>query len=211
MHEYLDPASLLFKITYSIVGSIVAGLVCGVFVMRRALKKLNNREFFDQVNFSLNIIQGNQLKLRTLIEKPASEVFNNEAMINLVNKACKKAKPGEPFLQIENPKDHWHCLNAALNELSEKFAEGFLRDDLNLNKRKVTYVIALTCEASDQIKTRKVRVMMIKQSLLEEFPEDELSVEFESHKTRIETLKYLSEAYTKDKEDYRFMHMEICV
>ena len=54
MLENFDLVSLLFKFAYSIFGPLVAGLVCGVFVMWRSQRKLDSREFFNQINFSLN-------------------------------------------------------------------------------------------------------------------------------------------------------------
>ncbi len=190
---------------------LIAGLIGGSIVMLQARKRLSKRDFLDRVNFSLNIIQHGRLHLRTIIEKPATEVFLNPAIIKKVSRASKKTTANDPLLPIGKKNDYWLCLNAALNEVSEKFAHGYIRQDITGDARTETYVLCLTCEVSDHMNTRKVRVMMIKKSLLEYFPTADPKVDAVTHATRIRTLRQLSEAYSSGQREECFMEFELSV
>jgi hypothetical protein len=190
---------------------VVAGLVCGVFVSWQAKRSLNRREFLDRVNFSLNILQDGRLKLRTVIEKPATEVFLNPEIIRMVNRATALTTPEDCLLPIRKPDDYWLCLNALLNEVSEKFSRGFLEQDMNAPIRAETYVMCLTCEVADNIRTRKLRAMLIKKSALLDFPATDPEVDFPSHTTRIITLRQLARDYRSAEKKHCFVELELCV
>ena len=200
----------VFGMVKSLVLPAITGLVCGVFVSWQAKKSLNRREFLDRLNFTINILDGGRLKIRTLIEKPGSDVFLNPLITKLVNRAAQRTTRDDCLLPIEDPNDYWLCLNALLNEVSEKFADGFLKVDMGLPVHRETYIMCLTCEVSDNIRTRKIRAMLTKKSVLLNFPETDPEVDFPSHTTRIVTLRQLARDYRSGLKDHCFIELELC-
>ncbi len=202
-------ADLLINFLKSLLMPVAVGLVCGWFVTYQAKRSFGKREFLDRVNFSLNILKDGRLLIRTLMEKPGDEVFLNPLLVKIVNHAATKTTREDCLLPI-NPKDYWFCLNALLNEVSEKFSAGFLKQDLNQPVDATRYVMCLTCEVAPNIKTRKVRVMLIKKSLLENFPATDPLVDFESHTVRIVTLRQLARDYQNEEKKHCFIEVELC-
>jgi hypothetical protein len=96
-----------------------------------------------------------------------------------------------------------------LNELSEKFGEGQIRRDMNLQVTAATYLICLTSESAGEVRTRKIRAMLIQKELLEKLPESEPKLESPNHATRWVTLKYLAKEFQVNP--HKFRAVEICV
>lgn len=208
MNVFLD---VTFSVLKSLLMPVVVGLICGIFVSRQARKNLSRREFLDRLNFSLNIVKDGRLRIRTLIEKPTAEVFLNPAITKMVNRAANQTTEDDCLLPINDGGDYWLCLNALLNVVSEKFSDGFLKLDMDAAANAQTYVMCLTCEVADNIKTRKVRAMLIKKSVLQNFPTHDLAVDFPSHTTRIVTLRQIARDYCSGEKKERFVEIELCV
>ncbi|MDF1814714.1 MAG: hypothetical protein P1V20_21085 [Verrucomicrobiales bacterium] len=200
----------LWDILRSLLMPMIGGLIGGFFVSWQAKKRIEKREFLDRVNFSLNMIKEEQLRFRTLLEKPGAEVFLNPEITKMVNRAAKLTTGDDSLLPIPK-KDYWLCLNALLNEVSEKFASGFLKIDMDCSSCSTTYVMCLTCEVSDDIKTRKIRAMLMKKSLIENLPAQDPQVERPSHKVRVVTLRQLAAAYQDPARNHCFVEVELCV
>lgn len=190
---------------------VIAGLFMGAgwyFGKRKAKRDWQKREFFGRVNFSLNTMVDGVLKIRTLSEKSCEEVFLNQVAAQRVSAAARETTPADPTLPL--PKDdYWYYLNAVLNELSEQFADGALRRDMGLPVKSVEYVIALTCESAGEMRTRKVRAMVIRKTLLTELPEERPDFEAATHITRWSTLNTLAVMYAQ--EPWKFLTVELCV
>lgn len=206
---------MIFEVMVNLVKSafypVIIGLVAGYFVAWQARRNLTQRRFLDRVNFSLNIVQDGRLKIRTLIEKPGSVVFLNPAILRIVDKAAQETTEDDCLVPIKDTEDYWLCLNSLLNEISEKYSAGFLRQDMNSAVNSETYVMCLTCEVSDNIRTRKIRAMLAKKSLLENFPAEDPEVDSPSHTTRIKTLRQLSRDYTSGEHAHKFIEVELCM
>ena len=178
-------------------------LVGWFFGRRRAKASWAKREFFDRVNFSLNTLSDpgppgdggepgpRTLRIRTLAEMNAGDVFLNSAARDAVTAAARKTTVADPTLPLPR-EDYWFHLNAVLNELSERTAGGTLRRDLGLDVRCGTYLVALTCEAAGAMRTRKVRAMVMRKDALLALPADPPRFEAASHSTRWETLRFLA-------------------
>mgnify|MGYP006969376905 CR=1 FL=1 len=190
---------------------IATGLVFMVigwyFGKRRAQASWAKKEFLDRLNISLNIIEDGKLLIRTMLEKRCEEVFLNRVAVDRVLRAAKETTAENPLLPL--PKDdYWYYLNAVLNEIAEKFSAGQLKRDMGASVERVMYVICLTCECAGPMKTRKVRAMMIRKSLLEKLPEEQPQIESPHHVTRWDTLKKLAAAYKSSP--HQFLDIEIC-
>lgn len=191
---------------------VITGLVLMVIGWylghRRASADWKKQEFYDRLNVSLNMIQDGTLKIRTLSEKRCEDVFLNLAAAHTVQKLARQTTGNDPILPIP-ASENWFYLNAILNDLSEQFAIGFLKSDMGAQVTTATYLIALTCESVGEMKTRKIRAMVVRKSLLTNLPEEMPRLEASHHITRWSTLQRLASEFQKRPE--RFKEVELAV
>ncbi len=172
----------------------------------RARRRWEKKEFFDRLNVSLNEITDGTLRIRTVLEKSCQDIFLNSVAAGAVADAAQETTIEDPTLPL--PKgEYWYYLNSVLNEVAEKFSNGVIRRDMGLETKTTAYVFCLTSECDDDVKTRKVRAMLIRVSLLENLPEDTPQLERESHSVRWNTLNILARERTKNP--WKFLEMEI--
>jgi hypothetical protein len=175
---------------------------------RRAKAKWQKREFGDRLNVSLNILTDGRLFIRTLLEKGLAEVFLNSAAVDVVTAATKQTTGADPILPLPK-EDYWYYLNAVLNEISERFADGQVKRDLGQPVNCGSYAMCLTYESVGQLKTRKVRAMLIRKETLLSLPVEPPKFTSEHHITRWETLHKIKAAY--QTKPWQFISVEICV
>lgn len=179
------------------------------FGKRKARSDWRKREFFHRLNVSLNLLAPNEpLQIRTLLEKTCEEVFLNAVATENVATAARKTKPDNPLLPLPQA-DYWQYLNAVLNEIAEKFSVGEIRRDLGLPVTRAKYLICLTCECAGEMRTRKVRAMVIQKKHLQNLPATQPQLEHATHITRWETLKVMAEQYKKNP--WQFIEMDLSV
>jgi hypothetical protein len=188
-----------------IVGSAVVGWWFG---KRRARQAWRKREFLDRLNFFLTTLKDGKLLIRTLMEKRCDEVFLNTVASEAVVASARQTTESDPLLPLPEA-DYWFYLNAVLNELAEKFAEGSLRRDLGQPVTCGRYLICLTSEAAGTARTRKVRSLVVQKSLLVNLPAAVPLLEAPSHSTRWKTLQQLAALYAATPD--RFLEVELCV
>ncbi len=193
----------------SILGGILA-LAAAAFAWWRARLAWKKRRFLHRVNFSLNYVQGNALKFRTLRESDIDDVLlNNKHAVDLVTKLAERTTLDDPFLGL--PRDEaWVVLNSVLNELSEQFAAGFLATSMGLPTRAEKYVLGLTCEKDPDVRINKVRVMIIAESLLQKIEGlPGLAFEKEHHQIRLKTLIRMAQTYRDPKRRHLLLVVEL--
>jgi hypothetical protein len=179
------------------------------FGKRKARSDWRKREFFHRLNVSLNLlIPGEPLQIRTLLEKKCEDVFLNVVATDAVAAAARHTTATNPLLPLPQA-DYWQYLNAVLNEISEQYSIGEIRRDLGLPVTRGKYLICLTCECAGEMRTRKVRAMVIQKKHLENLPAVQPKLEHASHVTRWETLKILAEQYKKNP--WQFIELELSV
>lgn len=111
--------------------------------------------------------------------------------------------PGEvvrqdAFLELA-PDDTFLVLNAILNELSQSFAAGALAKSMGLPVHSQWYVFGITCEWDDEVKNRKIRVMIIAEDLLESLDRlPPLEYQHPWHRVRHATLLTMLGLYRED-------------
>jgi hypothetical protein len=185
----------------------VVSLAFGAWVgRRRARREWAKKEFLERINFSLNSIVDNTLRIRTLIEMNTIDVFLNKVATERITDAAARTDARSALLPLEKD-DRWFLLNGVLNQLSEKFSEGFLRRDLGLPVRSANYLVCLTFESAGDLKTRKIRVMIMRKDLLTALPADPPAFERPHHKTRWMTLQQLAASYLAEPD--QFMDVEL--
>ncbi len=181
-------------------GILIAG-VGWYFGRRRAQASWKKQEFLNRVNVSLNRIENGVLQIRTISEKLAEEVFLNQHASEKMQSYAVKTTAENPVLPIPNG-EQWFYLNSVLNEVSEKFSDGLIRHDMGLDVKTETYVLCLTCECGGELKTRKVRAMLIKKSLLQGLGDEAPRFEQPQHQLRWKTLKFLQSRLTSHPNDF---------
>ncbi|NQT11577.1 MAG: hypothetical protein HQ582_02440 [Planctomycetes bacterium] len=176
----------------------------------RARSVWKSRDFMTRVNFSLNYVEGGHLKIRTLGEMDISQILlGNEHGKRVVLHAASRTTVEEPLLRLPE-KDAWLVLNSILNELSERFAEGYVAASMGLPTRTARYVFTVTCEKHHDIRMNKIRVMIVERSLLMKIDEQQgLEVERKSHHVRYETLKTMRKLYLDGAHSHAFMEIEL--
>ncbi len=207
MHELIRTVTELISEHGLKILSAAAFTIAGWAVAHwRASRAWRRREFFGRINFSLNTITDGTMRIRTLNEKSCADVFLNEVAVRKMDRLMGQTTPQDPVIPI--PKnDCWYYLNAVLNELSEQFAAGLLARELGHDVRSAQYLICLTNECHGEMRTRKLRAMVIRKDLLQQLPEDTPAFESPHHQVRWTTLQHLSERYAR--EPWRFLEVEL--
>jgi hypothetical protein len=185
------------------VGGVAAGALWGRW---RARRKWARREFLDRLNVSLNTLENGWLRLRTLLEKDAQEVFLNQTAVRMVQEAAGRCTEADPILDLPAD-DAWFVLNGVLNEISEKFADGLLRRDMGLPVTGCRYLMCLTFEVAGSVRTRKVRAMLVRKDVLEALPAECPKLESPNHVTRWSTLQAMAKAW--DTRRHLFQELEL--
>lgn len=175
---------------------------------RRAQKAFRKRQFFERLNISLNSIVDDTLQIRTLSEKTSSEVFLNTVAVEKLLKAAAKTTVEDPLIPFDSD-DHWFYLNSVLNEVSEQFADGFLQREAGQPTETVSFVICLTNECDGNLRTRKIRAMVVRRDLLENLPEKCPQLEQDHHDTRWKTLTIMARRWKENP--IQFKELELVV
>ena len=189
---------------------VAAGFtILGWFVGRwRAARDWKRREFFNRLNVSLNTIVQGKLLIRTGLEKSCEEVFLNKVAVDRLLQAAAKTTIDKPIIPIEQ-EDRWFFLNAVLNELSETFSAGLFKREAGQSHESIRYLICLTNECAGEIKTRKIRAMVIRKDLLLKLADEPPQFESPNHSIRWKTLHAMKSMY--NTEPSHFIEAEIIV
>ena len=204
---------VLAKLPSLVAGALISLVSFGIgrwWGRWKAGREWRRKEFFNRIIVSLNIFADDYLKIRTVMEDSLEKVFLNQVAIDKVLRAAKACTADAPILPIEKA-DRWYILNFALNEVAERFAEGQVKQDAGLPVTKVKYALFLTCELVGEERIRKIRAMLIRESLLRDFPYLATMPKLENpwHEDRVKTLRQASALYAKEPD--QFLTLEVCV
>jgi hypothetical protein len=174
----------------------------------RAARSWKNRDFFNRLNVSLNTLHDGRLLIRTVLEKTCEEVFLNKVAVERLIKAAQQTTKDNPFVPVP-AEDRWFYLNAVLNELSETFAEGLFRREAGRPHDALRYLICLTNECDGDVRTRKIRAMVIRRDTLLNLPTEQPALESPNHAVRWKTLQQMQKKLMTDPA--AFIEAEIVV
>lgn len=178
----------------------------------RARYLWRKRQFLTRINFSLNFMDGNTLRFRTIRENDvAHALLNNAHAIRTLLRAARADRPGA-FLLFDDKEEAWTILTTLLNELSSQLAEGYFARSMGLPTRSEWYKIGLTCEKHGDLKSTKIRVMLVPRKMLEVI--DQLTdVQFEAkhHHIRLTTLREMAEIAKDEKLRHNLMDIEVSI
>jgi len=202
------------KIAVTIIVSVVTSLAAFAFGRYygrwKARREWESKEFLNRVIISLNILNDGTLKIRTVLERSIEEVFLNPIAVEKIQAAVKLCTSDNPILPIPKA-DRWYLLNFVLNAVAEHFIAGQLKLDAGQHVTTLRYALFLTCEVVGDERVRKVRAMLVRVDVLENFPYLETMPKLENpwHEDRIKTLRRAA-AVLKTEPD-NFLMLETCV
>jgi len=149
------------------------------------------KEFMGHVNFSLNYIVDGKLAMRTLAEVRAADVWLNDLGVNQVRRAADRTTSDQPFVWLSDPADMAFVNRAVLNVLSERFSGTYVAQSMGLPVETATYWFAITMERYDDMRTLKLRVLLVKADDLETVfaPENPVAIPSEIYRPRLQTLR----------------------
>ena len=165
--DALTPIHEALKPFYSYIALAVTWVGLGLAWWRRR-RAWHNKEFLGQVNFSLNLF-GDSLQMRTLLETDTLQVWPNAHGVGLLRKAAERTTHDDPFIRLAEPSDRDYLHRAVKNTLSELCPAAFISAALGGKVLRGTFLFALTCERYPEIRTIKLRVLVIEQATLREW------------------------------------------
>ena len=188
-----------------VAGSLIVDhwlkIVCGVLLafggtllarwkQRRDYYK---REFLQRLNLSLNYIEDGVLRIRTIFEMNLGEVLFNQELVNQVLKAAK-----DKTVLLKMDKDtQWLVNNSILNEIAERFSEGQIAHERGMPVCIAKYAFCLTCEKDDDVRVRKLRVMLVQESMMDRLLNGKPpQYERPYHNVRWNTLRDMAKAWS---------------
>ena len=180
----------------------------------RAARRWQRREFFHHLTVSLNTIyerDGTEtLGIRTILEKATKDVFLNPIAAEQFERYAQQTTDQMSIVRIPEV-DRWHLLNAVLNEVAEKFAQGMVDRDMGLPVQTTRYVLFLTREVDGDVRTHKPRAMLARKDhlLAGRYDSDDAPLALESphHQKRVRTLR--EARVLLEAEPDHFMELEI--
>ncbi len=176
----------------------------------KASRQWHRKEFLDRIIVSLNIFADGYLKIRTVLERSVDEVFLNRMAVDKVEVAARATTVDNPIMPIPKA-DRWFLLNFVLNAVAEHFVAGHIRQDAGEKVTVIRYALFLTCELVGDERIRKVRAMLVRRDLLDNFPYMDSLPKLENawHEDRIRTLRRAAELYKREPD--HFLILEVCV
>lgn len=178
-----------------LVWIVAAAATASYLAGRRNRSLWLQRSFLDRLNVSLNSISDGKLRIRTVLETDVESIFLNRSAAKAIADLARQTTKDDPIIPVPR-EDCWYYLNSVLNEISERFSTGFVRQDAGLEITRVAYLICLTCEQAGTVRTQKVRAMLIQKSTLENLPPECPELEDPTHVTRWETLQTLAQRWS---------------
>lgn len=177
---------------------------------RQASRQWYAKEFLDRIIVSLNILADGHLKIRTVMERSLDEIFLNKLAVAKVWAAARATTLDNPVMPVAK-EDRWFLLNFVLNAVAEHFVGGNIRQDAGQPVTVVRYALFLTCELVGEERIRKVRAMMVRRDVLENFPYPDTLPALENHwhDDRVRTLRKAAAAFAKEPD--QFLMVEVCV
>ena len=193
--------------TVTTIVSFIAGRFWGYY---RARRQWVHKDFLGRIIVSVNLFQENRLRIRTIMERTLEEIFPNAIAVEKIRSAAGQTTLADPMLPMAK-EDCWFLLNFVLNQVAEHFTQGIVKMDAGVPVTKITYALFLTCEVLGEERIRKIRALMLRKDLLENFPYPDSMPELENvwHADRIVTLRKAAETYRRNPE--QFLFLEVCV
>mmetsp|Transcript_3830 Transcript_3830/g.4404 ORF Transcript_3830/g.4404 Transcript_3830/m.4404 type:complete len:216 (+) Transcript_3830:261-908(+) len=196
--------------------SVVASWILYLVYQYRRNKSFKEKNFKESVQFSLTYVDSktNTLRIRTLMELPGARVFHNQYALDKVTDAAAGTTLDDAFIKLGKSSDQDFMLVSALNALSSKYSDVFLREAItgdieSGSSRK--FVFGVSNEKYDTMTFYKLRVMVMAEDLVQKFNDpayvDSLNYEVPYHNIRARTMAQMAGHYAEDNGVCRGMYL----
>lgn len=201
-------AWLLAVISASIIRSFgAAGGGSLVFVGKYILgrRQYAKGDQSNIVNVTLNTLRNGKLSIDTLVgDKLLQEVWPNVYHWSKLKAAAKRCTEDDPVIKfIVNGKrnDYRHTYDPLISMIAERCSNnGSIDLALGAPVTEHRFVIALTFEVLNNIRSRHFRVMMIAENELLAMADGPVLVERPEHLGRIKTIKNIAQQYKSNPD-----------
>ena len=197
----METALTFLKDHWSKFIGLIVGFIPVLWGIYRARREWRKREFMSRFSISLNVLrqdaEGTTLWLPAAGEYDLEEVFHRNRMaVKIVRKAASLTTPEEPFLLTIPEDDRASILNEVANRVEVMLREGSFAVLAGLPVRFVPVVLGLTCEKGADVRIRKVRAMVVEESLLRGIDQiGEVRFDKPHHVVRLQTLRHMAKLY----------------
>jgi hypothetical protein len=198
----LETALTFLKDHWSKFIGVIVGFIPVLWGIYRARREWRNRQFMSRFSISLNVLRpdpdGMTLWIPAAGEYDLEEIFHRNRMaVKIVRKAASLTTPTEPFLVTIPEDDRASILNEVANRVEVMLREGSFAVLAGLPVRFVPVVLGLTCEKGADVRIRKVRAMVVEESLLRGIDQiGELRFDKPHHVVRLQTLRHMAKLYS---------------
>jgi len=122
----------------------------------------------------------------------------NEHGVAVVRNAATQTTTEMPFVQISDQEERDAIMIGLLNVLSERYSDVFVAKSLGVPVLTDTFLFGLTWERYGEMKTEKLRAIVIRKTELEFLiaHKTPISTYHESHQPRLETLRVMGALWT---------------
>ena len=194
---------LIFLCTTAV--SFVVGRLWGQY---RAREEWSQKSLKGRINIGVNSIIDGCLKIRSLTERSLEEVFLNPIAVKKIRAAATQTTLDNPLLPLEQD-DCWFLLNFVLSSFAERFSAGVIRYDAGQPVQILHYRLFLTCEKVGEDRIHKVRALLLREELLQDFPyHDKMpTLEDPAHADRVTTLRTAARMF--ETHPHFFMRVEL--
>jgi hypothetical protein len=200
-----DALALLQEHWPKLVGLIV-GFIPVLWGIYRARRLWRTRDFMNRFSISLNILrqdeEGSVLWIPAAGEYDVEEVFHrNRTGSKIVRQAAYATTPEQPFLVTIPPEDRMSILNEVANRVEVMLCHGSFAALAGLPVQFVPLVLGLTCEKGADVRIRKIRALVVEESLLKNIGKI-AGVRFDKphHIVRAQTLRKMAKLYEEQPD-----------
>jgi hypothetical protein len=182
---------------------LVIGFIPVLWGIYQARRQWRTHEFMSRFSVSLNILrqdpEGSVLWIPAAAEYDVEEVFHrNRTAVKIIRKAARATTPEEPFLVTIPEDDRRSLLNEVGNRVEVMLREGSFAALAGLPVRYLNLVVGLSCEKGADVRIRKIRALIVEESLLRTI--DKIAtVRFDKphHVVRAQTLRRMASLYAE--------------
>lgn len=202
----MTPSDFLLSAVSGVIGGFMGALSANAVRRLRDEDTWGQQEFPKTLNLSLNIIREveackRELRIRTLLELPIEVAFHSTAVQSRVVAAARETSATDPVLKL--PNESRRLRNEIVNLVSKHFSIGFVDEAIGAHVRSEWFTFGLVYERAgpERMNTKRVRCLLINQSLLNESVLDTVTLfEQPTHEERIATLRALLRAVDKQSD-----------
>lgn len=200
----MDWSALLLLLVKPIIGAVITSGLVTAMVIYRDRKTLKSGDRSGYVSVSINYEYNGELHYGPLFERPLEDILRNRQAVKIVNQAVKRKKretdSPEILLDVKSARFVYERIG---DYVAEYFVESRLAHALGQPIIMGTYVLALIFDGGETDEERKLRLLVIQESLLYQIAETgRITVNSEKGAKRAEIIDTIAALYFESPERF---------